>query len=35
MGNVFALKFTGELGNEATFETLQEALIISAINIIK
>lgn len=25
MGNVFALKFTGELGNEATFETLQEA----------
>ena len=25
MGNVFALNFTGELGNEATFETLHEA----------
>lgn len=24
-GNAFALNFTGELGNEATFETLQEA----------
>ncbi len=24
-GNAFALKFTGELGNQATFETLQEA----------
>ena len=25
IGNAFALNFTGELGNEATFETLQEA----------
>lgn len=25
VSNAFALKFTGELGNEATFETLQEA----------
>ena len=25
IGSAFALKFTGELGNEATFETLQEA----------